>query len=191
MWASGPNDIWAVGRFVSAVFGPAAIQHYTGTWNAASALSLDADFVNVHGAGSAVFAAGFTNAFPAQGVIARPNAAATDFVAKPLNDVVVFSATSAIAVGLAGGAYRWNGTAWSAIPVSTTENLLAVTGRSESEVYAFGDQGSLFGWNGTQWVLIKHLSKVVRAARMLGDFGIAVGDDGQIVYGRLNAGLRR
>jgi hypothetical protein len=190
MWASGPNDVWAVGTASDDILnGNAGIQHYTGIWNDASSRTLDAKFLNVHGVGSAVFAVGGTNA--GTGVIGRPNVGATDAVATNLSDVVVFSATSAIAVGRTGGAFRWDGTTWTAIPLGTSENLVAVTGRSITEVYAFGDQGSLFGWNGTQWTLIKHLAKTVRAARMVGDFGIAVGDDGQIVYGRLNPGLRR
>ena len=187
MWGSSQTDIWAAGIGSAFEFGSyTQLQHFNGVaWSNAVPKSFVPSLVGVHGVGTnAMFAVGDATA-----VRLAPDGIKIDVLAgsPSLLDVVVFSATSAVVVGNQGKAFRFDGTQWVAIPVSTTEALLAVTGTAPTDVYAFGDKGSLFNWNGTQWTFVKKFSRVVRAARTVGSFALAVGDDGTVVYGRATA----
>lgn len=159
--------------------------------------SVNLSFRNAHGASAtAMMAVG--NCFSACTLAARYNGSslAIDTVARnvaqgtSLNDVVVFSANSAIAVGTGGSAYRWNGTVWSPISTSTTETFTAVTGVSATEVYAFTSTGGLYGYDGATWRLLQRFSAGITTARVSGNAGFAAGSNGLVVYGRSVLGGR-
>ena len=108
-----------------------------------------------------------------------------------LNDVVVFSVSSAVAVGNAGTAFRWNGATWTPIlPVPTTDDFTAVTGLSANEVYGFTSTGALFGYDGTSWRLLQRFRRGVSGARIVGNTAIAVGPNGMVLYGRMLTATR-
>ncbi len=55
------------------------------------------------------------------------------------------------AVGAAGIARRWNGTAWSASTTNVTKDLNALHVTSATEAWAVGETGTIIKWNGTAW----------------------------------------
>lgn len=155
--------------------------------------SATTQFVRAHGASNtAVMAVGrCVDVNPQSACVARYDGAQTTLErvgtqasGAILNDVLVLSATSAVAVGNAGTAFRFNGSAWTAIQAPTTEDFTAVTGVSATEVYAFTTSGALYGFDGTTWQLLQRFSRPVRSARTVGSTAIAVGDNGMVVYGR-------
>lgn len=184
MWASGPNDVWAVGSRGSGIPSIPAIHRYTGSWQPQVPSALDITVSNVHGAGP-----GFIFANTPRTMLRSTSAGILEDQVEQrgsstLADVVAFSATSAIVVGTSGYVARYDGERWARLASPTAENFVSVTGRSPTEVYAFTDQGKLYGFDGTDWALIRTFSRPVRHARLAGNLIIGAGDDGLIVYGR-------
>jgi hypothetical protein len=99
-------------------------------------------------------------------------------------DVVGFSATSGLALG-SSSILQWNGTGWTSHSPAglPSGNRTAITGRSVNDFYVFTNNGNVYGCNLTQCTLLKQLPAAVRMARIVGDKGLAVGDDGLVVYG--------
>ncbi len=199
LWGSAANDVWSVGSANATTGGwGSGIYRFNGsTWyEAFSPRYAGADFVAVHGAGAnAVFAVGVDRSTFRHGIVARGNATAIVVDTIPnagvLTDVVVFSATSAVAVGQSGRAYRWDGATWTAMPAPTFGTLTAVTGRSIAEITAFDSNRAIWGWNGTRWFQLGTTPLAVRGARSAGNAGIAVGEAGMVVYGASANAARR
>jgi hypothetical protein len=99
-------------------------------------------------------------------------------------DIVAFSPTSALALGF-NAIVQWNGTTWTShAPAGLpSSGRTAITGRSVDDFYVFTDNGNVYGCNLTQCTLLKQLPSAVRIARIVGNKGLAVGDDGLVVYG--------
>lgn len=179
MWASGPSDVWAVGRS-RLPSGPGGISRFTTDW---TDQGVNDTYYTIHGAGpGVVFALGGSGDKIAR---STPGGIRVDAVSLPaLFDIVAFSASSAIAVGAQGRVIRFDGTTWTTVPSPTTETFVAVTGRSPTEVYAFTATGNLYGYNGTDWGFIRTFTAPIRAARLAGTIVLGVGDFGTFVYGR-------
>jgi hypothetical protein len=65
--------------------------------------------------------------------------------------------------------------------------MTTIAGRSENEFYLFNTLGDVFGCSLTSCSLIKRLPSAVRKARIVNDKGMAVGDNGLVVYGTLTS----
>jgi hypothetical protein len=61
------------------------------------------------------------------------------------------SATSALAVGNASTAFRYNGTYWVQVVVPPDNVLRGVWGTSETDIFAVGDGGAILRFDGTVW----------------------------------------
>jgi hypothetical protein len=98
-------------------------------------------------------------------------------------DVVTFSATSAL--GMSSSAIiHWNGTTWTShAPAGLPGGRTTITGRSVDDFYVFTNSATVYGCTLTQCTLLEQLPAVVRIARIIGNKGLAVGDDGLVVYG--------
>lgn len=87
------------------------------------------------------------------------------------------------AVGDAGTALHYDGTSWTSVTTSVSDNLFAVWGSGASDIYAVGDNGRIIRWNGTAFATQN--SGLGTALR--GVFGTssgnvyAVGDGGSII----------
>lgn len=88
------------------------------------------------------------------------------------------------AVGDAGTALHYNGTAWSPVASGVADNLLGVWGSSASDVYAVGENGRIVHWNGTAFATQNSgIGTTLRGiwGSSSGDV-YAVGDGGSIIH---------
>lgn len=188
------NDVWAVGsshngRLPSRTL----ITHWDGTqWSIVPSPSPDTQFNELRGvtaiSANDVWAVGYRGGTKTEtpietfivhwdGVrwlqVPSPNIPGG---ANQLFGITAIAANDIWAVGVAGGApltMRWNGTAWTVVPVSrdsglSSEKLNAVSGAASNDMWAVGDGKGIFNnqtfatirhWNGARWS-----EKVCRAA---------------------------
>lgn len=60
------------------------------------------------------------------------------------------------AVGSGNTAYRWDGTAWKGVMLTSSYSLNAVYAISPTSAWAVGDAGTILRWDGTQWSPVAH-----------------------------------
>lgn len=185
-WGTSITNAWMAGSLASGSPVTAIFYFWNGsTWAAVPGVT--GAIVAGHGVGSSAMFVGSSSS-GSLFVRTTANGAVVETVSGSgtMADVIVLSPTSAIAVGALNGVgrgLRWDGSTWTAFTVPS-EPLVAITGRSAQELYGFTATGKLWGYNGTDWVMIKQFSNPVRAARMAGNVGIAVGDGGMVIYGK-------
>lgn len=99
--------------------------------------------------------------------------------------VSVFSPTSIVSVG-PGRTSLWNGTAWTPMPGGNAapSGIVALIGRNPSDLYAFTGS-TIYHYNGTAWVTAGTTGGTVRAAALLGNQAIAVGNNGLVLRATL------
>ena len=192
--AASANDVWAVG---SSETGGAPtrtlIQHWNGTqWRIVPSPNPDSQLNELRGvvalsannAWAIGYRGGTRNETPLETLILHWDGIRWHQVASPnvpgganqLSGITAISANDIWAVGSAGVAplaIRWNGNAWSVVPMQTSsglssERLTAVSGISSNDVWAVGQGKGFFTnqtsakirhWDGTRWT-----EKVCRAA---------------------------
>jgi hypothetical protein len=97
------------------------------------------------------------------------------------------------AVGDGGTVLRYDGTSWSSIGPGPVEDILAVWGSSDRDVYVAGSSGIILRYNGSTWTTMQ--SGTTRALYTLsgvaGQVGaaIAAGDESNIAMGSSSAAL--
>ena len=188
------NDVWAVGASHNGSLpSRTLIQHWDGAkWSIVPSPSPDTQFNELRGVAALsandVWAVGYRGGtktdIPIETFILHWDGLRWLQVASPnisgganqLFGITAIAANDIWAVGVAAGApltLRWNGSAWSIVPVQrdsglSTEKLTAVSGTAGNDVWAVGDGKGIFTnqtfatirhWDGTRWT-----EKVCRAA---------------------------
>jgi hypothetical protein len=176
--AIAPNDVWAVGEFLSPstnTFQPLA-EHFNGTsWSVVSTPALPpGNFGELFGVAAVsstdVWAVGETgNLSPFSPLIEHWDGTQWSIVtgppaSSPLNAVTAISATDVWAVGQNNLIENFNGTSWSIVPAPNTgfgldANLSGVSGTSATDVWAVGGIGrhpavQVLHWDGTTWSVV-------------------------------------
>lgn len=192
--AVSANDVWAVGSSHNGSLpSRTLIQHWDGTqWRIVPSPNPDTQFNELRGVAALsandVWAVGYRGGTksetPIETFILHWDGAGWRQVASPnisgganqLFGITALAADNIWAVGTAAGAplaMRWNGSAWSIVPVQrngglSTEKLTAVSGAAGNDVWAVGDGKGVFTnqtfatirhWDGASWT-----EKVCRAA---------------------------
>ena len=90
------------------------------------------------------------------------------------------------AVGNAGKAFHWDGTAWTEVSSGLAVNLYSVRGDTAGKVWATGDNGLVLRWTGSGWATEKTGTlKPLYGLAPLGDAGLlVVGQDGAVLRQR-------
>jgi hypothetical protein len=187
------GDVWAVGSTHNGLFpSRTLIQHWNGTqWSIVPSPSPDTQLnelravaaVSADDVWTVGYRGGTHSETPLETLILHWNGASWTQVSSPnvpgganeLNAIVTLSASDVWAVGSAGGAplaMRWNGSAWSVVPVNGdtglgAERLTGISGTAADDLWAVGDGRGIFTnqtfatlrhWNGVYWT-----DKVCRA----------------------------
>lgn len=188
------NDVWAVGASHNGLLpSRTLIEHWDGTqWSIVSSPSPDTQLNELRGvaaisandAWAVGFRGGTKTDTPIETLILHWDGTKWSQVPSPnirgganqLFGVTAIATNDIWAVGVAGGAplaMRWNGSAWSIVPVEpdgglSTEKLNAVSAAAGNDVWAVGDGKGIFSnqtfatirhWDGARWT-----AKVCRAA---------------------------
>lgn len=192
--AASANDVWAVGSSHNGSLpSRTLIQHWDGAqWSIVPSPSPDSQFNELRSVAALsandVWAVGYRggtkSGTPIETFILHWDGASWRQVASPnipgganqLFSITAIAANDIWAVGVAAGAplaMRWNGSAWSVVPIQRnsglgTEKLTAVSGTAGNDVWAVGDGKGIFTnqtfatirhWDGARWT-----EKVCRAA---------------------------
>jgi hypothetical protein len=192
--AVSANDVWAVGSSHNGSLpSRTLIQHWDGAqWTIVSSPSPDTQFnelrsvaaLSVNDIWAVGYRGGTRTETPIETFILHWDGAGWRQVASPnisgganqLFGITAIAANDIWAVGIVAGAplaMRWNGNAWSIVPVQRngglgTEKLTAVSGTASNDVWAVGDGKGIFTnqtfatirhWDGARWT-----EKVCRAA---------------------------
>jgi hypothetical protein len=101
-------------------------------------------------------------------------------------DIWAFDGDTAYAVGDLGMA-KYDGWAWGAVNVPTTESLYGVWGLSEDSLWAVGGNGTILHWDGSQWNDIPNpahgTGTTLREIWGTSDHDLwVVGDNGTVLY---------
>ena len=157
VWSASATDVWVVGGDPRNGTGP-IVQHYDGTaWTKLDTGQRNVDLWWVTGfAGGPVFMSG------SNGTILRYQNGAFEKMTTPGNFIVFgmwgSSPTDVWAVGgnfgSGGFAWRYNGTAWSAVAdvpadIMSQGTCWKVNGRSAGDVWISATSGTTLHWNGT------------------------------------------
>jgi hypothetical protein len=148
VWASGPDDAWAVG---SDYFGSdGALLHWDGSvWTHESSGPGDR-LLAVWGSGpSDVWAAGrLGRVLHWDGVLWEPVGVG---LAEDITAVHGTGPDDAWAVGVAGLVLHWDGAAWRRVDAGTDRTLWDVWAVGPDDVWLVGERGAVLHWDGAEW----------------------------------------
>jgi hypothetical protein len=143
LWSPSVNDAWIA-------HGGGQLTHFDGVNAAISAVPINARAVGGSGPND-VWAVGEDGAiahFDGGGwsAVSLSCGACTDW-----NGVWAGGASFAVAVGAGGQIGVWDGEDWT-VTTHGSDDLAAVSGSSETNVWAVGEKGTAWRWNGAIWV---------------------------------------
>ncbi|HWP38050.1 MAG TPA: Ig-like domain-containing protein [Gemmatimonadales bacterium] len=148
VWSAAPNDVFAVGDPGSQIL------HYNGsTWTVSNPVGGGIRFRGVWG--SAFNSVLAVTEVDGRRVRYNGTAWAQEAAAGTAQmDLWGAGSGSVFSVGMSGTAFRYDGSAWNAIPVGVSEQFNGVGGSGGSDVIAVSTQGSIARYNGTNWSVI-------------------------------------
>ncbi|MEO7238223.1 MAG: hypothetical protein ABIZ96_06380 [Gemmatimonadales bacterium] len=180
VWGTGSSNIYAVGYVFEDGAYQGLVAHYNGSaWSAMPTTNpLDRNLHDVHGtSGQDVWAVGGISPRSgddvtlSEGILwhfdgTQWSESIIDVELLSLSGVWAASPTAVFVVGsifdeaqqsFRGAIYRYDGTAWTSMPVPPTRRIAEVWGASERDVYAVGDDGILH-YDGATWAKVPDVS---------------------------------
>lgn len=156
LWGSGPTDVWGGGD-------GGLLLHFDGTQWSPMGSGVGARFTSIWGlSSSALFLATNGAIYRFDRNTAEPMAIDSDVTG--IEGLWGLAEDQIWAVGRAGLIARYEGSRWSKVPHSLTNNhLYGIWGSSPTDLYAGGGSGALLHFDGTQWASLPARSNSVYA----------------------------